>query len=65
MKQQLVLSLRVLICAAIVIGGSAILLWLTGALQNTAPFPNYSLMVSAAGIFGIACLFWWATKPKV
>ena len=64
MKQQMILSLRVLICAAIVIGGCAGVLWLTGALSDpsTVHFPDYSLMVSGTGIFGLAFLFWWATK---
>lgn len=66
MNQQLIFSLRVLICAAIVIGGTAGILWLTGAIRDpsTVHFPDYSLMVSGIAIYGLAALIWWATTPS-
>lgn len=65
MKQKIVQSLRVLLCAAVLIGGFYGVMWLNGALGDGSyrGFPDYGLMVSGAAIFGLVYLIWWATKP--
>lgn len=65
MKQKIVFSLRLLICAVILCGGSYGVLWLTDGARGGAygGFPDYPMMVSGAAIFGLVFLIWWATKP--
>lgn len=65
MKQKIVFSVRVIICAIVFFGGTSGVLWLAKGVRGGAygGAPDYTLMVSGAALCGLVCLIWWATKP--
>ena len=64
MKPNIILFLRVFLCALILIGGTYGVWTLTVAMRDGryVGFPDYSFAVSGTAVWGIAFLVWWATN---